>query len=182
MLAHRPLGREADRVEGVRLQNDGEPWSRSLVGRGRGRTTGSSRLDQAAIQAAKGKRARHRRSALGEGGAEDRNCLLPRTALPGPAQGRSRAVGLRNPSGWDRDRRRSPLVVCQSALKIDPLSACKVDPLSGTVEVVPVVHRRDPRGGCLLAHRGNRAACALADARPRDGDGERVNNDPLGEA
>ena len=35
---------------------------------------------------------------------------------------------------------------CQSALKIDPLSACKTDPLGGTVEVVPVANRGDPRG------------------------------------
>ena len=68
MLVHRRLGGEADRVQGVRLQNEGEPWGRSLAGRGRGRTTGRSRLDQAAIRAAKGTRARHRRSALGEGG------------------------------------------------------------------------------------------------------------------
>ena len=37
-------------------------------------------------------------------------------------------------------------LACQSALKIDPLSACKTDPLSGTAEVVPVVNRGDPRG------------------------------------
>ena len=30
---------------------------------------------------------------------------------------------------------------CQSASKIDPLSACNIDPLSGTAEVVPVVNR-----------------------------------------
>ena len=36
--------------------------------------------------------------------------------------------------------------VCQSALKIDPLSACKIDPLGGTAEVVPVANRGDPRG------------------------------------
>ena len=35
---------------------------------------------------------------------------------------------------------------CQSALKIDPLSACKTDPLGGTAEVVPVANRGDPRG------------------------------------
>ena len=38
------------------------------------------------------------------------------------------------------------IVECQSALKIDPLSACKIDPLRGTVEVVPVANRGDPRG------------------------------------
>jgi len=36
--------------------------------------------------------------------------------------------------------------VCQSALNIDPLSASNIDPLVGTMEVVPVVHRGDPRG------------------------------------
>lgn len=35
---------------------------------------------------------------------------------------------------------------CQSALNFDPLSACNIDPLFGRVEVVPVVHRGDPRG------------------------------------
>ena len=35
---------------------------------------------------------------------------------------------------------------CQSASKIDPLSACNIDPLSGTAEVVPVVNRGDPSG------------------------------------
>ena len=37
-------------------------------------------------------------------------------------------------------------VVCQSASKFDPLSACNIDPLSGTAEVVPVVNRGDPCG------------------------------------
>ena len=36
--------------------------------------------------------------------------------------------------------------VCQSASKFDPLSACNIDPLSGTAEVVPVVNRGDPCG------------------------------------
>jgi len=40
----------------------------------------------------------------------------------------------------------SKLKACQSALNIDPLSASNIDPLIGTVEVVPVVHRGDPRG------------------------------------
>ena len=35
---------------------------------------------------------------------------------------------------------------CQSAFKFDPLSACNIDPLSGTAEVVPVVNRGDPCG------------------------------------
>ena len=35
---------------------------------------------------------------------------------------------------------------CQSASKFDPLSACNIDPLSGTAEVVPVVNRGDPCG------------------------------------
>ena len=35
---------------------------------------------------------------------------------------------------------------CQSASKIDPLSACNIDPLSGTAEVVSVVNRGDPSG------------------------------------
>ena len=35
---------------------------------------------------------------------------------------------------------------CQSASKIDPLSACNIDPLNGTAEVVPVVNRGDPSG------------------------------------
>ena len=35
---------------------------------------------------------------------------------------------------------------CQSALNFDPLSASNIDPSFGTVEVVPVVHRGDPRG------------------------------------
>ena len=35
---------------------------------------------------------------------------------------------------------------CQSAFNIDPLSACKFDPPSGTAEVVPVVNRGDLRG------------------------------------
>jgi len=35
---------------------------------------------------------------------------------------------------------------CQSALNFDPLSASNIDPPFGTVEVVPVVHRGDPRG------------------------------------
>ena len=38
------------------------------------------------------------------------------------------------------------LARCQSASKIDPLSACNIDPLSGTAEVVPVVNRGDPSG------------------------------------
>ncbi len=36
--------------------------------------------------------------------------------------------------------------MCQSALNFDPRSASNIDPLIGTVEVVPVVHRGDPRG------------------------------------
>ena len=40
----------------------------------------------------------------------------------------------------------SALARCQSASKIDPLSACNIDPLSGTAEVVPVVNRGDPSG------------------------------------
>ena len=35
---------------------------------------------------------------------------------------------------------------CQSALNIDPLSASNIDPSCGREEVVPVVHRGDPRG------------------------------------
>ena len=35
---------------------------------------------------------------------------------------------------------------CQSASKIDPLSTCNIDPLSGTAEVVSVVNRGDPSG------------------------------------
>ena len=35
---------------------------------------------------------------------------------------------------------------CESASKIDPLSACNIDPLNGTAEVVPVVNRGDPSG------------------------------------
>ena len=35
---------------------------------------------------------------------------------------------------------------CQSASNFDPLSASNIDPPFGTVEVVPVVHRGDPRG------------------------------------
>ena len=35
---------------------------------------------------------------------------------------------------------------CQSALNFDPLSASNIDPCFDTVEVVPVVHRGDPRG------------------------------------
>ena len=38
------------------------------------------------------------------------------------------------------------VLMCQSALKIAPLSACKIDPLGGTAEVVPVANRGDPRG------------------------------------
>ena len=41
---------------------------------------------------------------------------------------------------------RPELEVCQSASKIDPLSACNIDPLSGTAEVIPVVNRGDPSG------------------------------------
>ena len=37
-------------------------------------------------------------------------------------------------------------VGCQSAFNIDPQSACKIDPLSDTAEVVPVANRGDPRG------------------------------------
>ena len=37
-------------------------------------------------------------------------------------------------------------LLCQSASKIDPLSACNIDPLSGTAEVVSVVNRGDPSG------------------------------------
>ena len=40
--------------------------------------------------------------------------------------------------------------VCQSAFNLDPRSACKIDPperhVRGTVEVVPVANRGDPRG------------------------------------
>ena len=36
--------------------------------------------------------------------------------------------------------------ICQSASNFDPLSASNIDPPFGTVEVVPVVHRGDPRG------------------------------------
>ena len=43
-----------------------------------------------------------------------------------------------------------PLSACNidplSASKIDPLSACNIDPLSGTAEVVSVVNRGDPSG------------------------------------
>ena len=35
---------------------------------------------------------------------------------------------------------------CQSALNPDPLSACKSDPPLCSMEVVPVVHGRAPRG------------------------------------
>ncbi len=35
---------------------------------------------------------------------------------------------------------------CQSALNLDPLSASNIDPSCGGEEVVPVVHRGDPRG------------------------------------
>ena len=39
---------------------------------------------------------------------------------------------------------------CQSAFNLDPRSACKIDPperhVRGTVEVVPVANRGDPRG------------------------------------
>ena len=35
---------------------------------------------------------------------------------------------------------------CQSPSTIDPLSACNIDPLSGTAEVVSVVNRGDPSG------------------------------------
>ena len=35
---------------------------------------------------------------------------------------------------------------CQSALNRDPLSASKIDPPDFVMEVVPVVHRGDPRG------------------------------------
>ena len=35
---------------------------------------------------------------------------------------------------------------CQSAFNIDPQSACKIDPLSDTAEVVPVVNRGTRRG------------------------------------
>ncbi len=35
---------------------------------------------------------------------------------------------------------------CQSALNLDPLSASNIDPSCGIEEVVPVVHRGDPRG------------------------------------
>ena len=41
---------------------------------------------------------------------------------------------------------RALIAACQSASKIDPLSACNIDPLSGTAEVVPVVNRGDPSG------------------------------------
>ena len=39
-----------------------------------------------------------------------------------------------------------PETQCQSALNIDPLSASNIDPSCGREEVVPVVHRGDPRG------------------------------------
>ncbi len=35
---------------------------------------------------------------------------------------------------------------CQSALNFDPLSASNIDPSCVVEEVVPVVHRGDPRG------------------------------------
>ena len=35
---------------------------------------------------------------------------------------------------------------CQSAFKVDPESACNIDPPGSWMEVVPVVHRGDPRG------------------------------------
>ena len=41
---------------------------------------------------------------------------------------------------------RALIAAYQSASKIDPLSACNIDPLSGTAEVVPVVNRGDPSG------------------------------------
>ena len=45
-----------------------------------------------------------------------------------------------------RDAEAEPALHCQSASKFDPLSACNIDPLSGTAEVVPVVNRGDPCG------------------------------------
>ena len=43
-----------------------------------------------------------------------------------------------------------PVYECQSAFNLDPRSACKTDPperhVRGTVEVVPVANRGDPRG------------------------------------
>jgi len=41
---------------------------------------------------------------------------------------------------------RGGLSGCQSAFKVDPESACNIDPSGGWMEVVPVVHRGDPRG------------------------------------
>ena len=52
--------------------------------------------------------------------------------------GRRRAREI--PQRWDER------LSCQSASKIDPQSACNIDPLSGTAEVVPVVNRGDPSG------------------------------------
>ena len=44
------------------------------------------------------------------------------------------------------DRMMRIVAACQSASKIDPLSACNIDPLSGTAEVVSVVNKGDPSG------------------------------------
>ena len=48
--------------------------------------------------------------------------------------------------GWTPLRWAIAAGACQSASKIDPLSACNIDPLSGTAEVVSVVNRGDPSG------------------------------------
>ena len=39
---------------------------------------------------------------------------------------------------------------CQSAWNFDPLSACNIDPLSGTAEVVPVVNRGGRAASCSV--------------------------------
>ena len=91
--------------------------------------------------------ARLRSQPIGRWPATVFNQASDNTAEPG-----EKRLGGRSARGRRQVRRNLPIQAqchtpnCQSASKFDPLSACNIDPLSGTAEVVPVVNRGDPCG------------------------------------
>ena len=86
--------------------------------------------------------------ALGKEVARLREALAKPEAVEDPAGWRSGEAGRDPASREEAQRLRATIraLRCQSASKIDPLSACNIDPLSGTAEVVSVVNRGDPSG------------------------------------
>ena len=81
-----------------------------------------------------------------------RRCLIPADGFyEWQGRGRTRQpwlFGLRGgaPFAFAGLWERWTVPECQSAFKVDPESACNIDPPIGRMEVVPVVHRGDPRG------------------------------------